>query len=125
MQSQAVPEPCQVPQHGSSSRQPTPEPTLEASPAGAIAVEKGCLGTVEQVELGFLGLDLGLTLVQVAKASTDSVGTWGADVVVKKVQSTRKASPGPATIQETHVFGWLHCPLLSPPLCSQNVKHIA
>lgn len=51
------------------------EPQETCQTAGAIAVEKGHLGTVEQVELGFLGLDLVLTLVQVAKASTDSVGT--------------------------------------------------
>lgn len=70
MQSQAVPEPCQGSRgtlegswHGSGSRQPTPRPTQEASPAGAIAMEKGRLGTVEQMELGFLGLDLVLTLV--------------------------------------------------------------
>lgn len=43
--------------------------------AGAIAMEKGRLGTIEQVELGFLGLDLVFALVQVAKASTDSVDT--------------------------------------------------
>lgn len=43
--------------------------------AGAIAMEKGRLGAVEQVELGFLGLDLVLALIQVAKASTDTVGT--------------------------------------------------
>lgn len=77
MQSQAGPEPCQMPLHRSGSRKPTPKPTQQASPAGAIAMEKGRLGAVEQVELGFLGLDLVLTLVQVAKASTDTVGTWG------------------------------------------------
>lgn len=64
-----------APRHSSGSRQPTPKPTQQVSPAGAIAMEKGRLGAVEQVELGFLGLDLVLTLVQVAKASTDSVGT--------------------------------------------------
>lgn len=67
---------ARCPQHNSGSRQPTPKPTQQASPAGTIAMEKGRLGAVEQVELGFLGLDLVLTLVQVAKASTDSVGTW-------------------------------------------------
>lgn len=82
MQSQTVPEPCQVPRHSSGSRQPTPKPTQQLSPAGAIAMEKRRMGAVEQVELGFLGLDPVFTLVQVTKASTDAVGTWGADVVV-------------------------------------------
>lgn len=73
------------------------EPQETCQTAGAIAVEKGHLGTVEQVELGFLGLDLVLTLVQVAKASTDSVGTlllvsrmWTLGLWIKKaVESFR------------------------------------
>lgn len=68
---------ARCPPHSCGSRQPTPKPTQQASPAGAIAMEKGRLGAVEQVELGFLGFDLVLTLVQAAKASTESVGTWG------------------------------------------------
>lgn len=87
-------------------------------------MEKGRLGAVEQVELGFLGLDLVLALIQVAKASTDTVGTWGQDVVVKKVQSTgRHLGPLPSR-RHTRTCVWSHSPLLSPPLCSQNVKHI-
>lgn len=82
-----MPEPCQVPLHSSGSRQPTPKSTQQASPAGAVAMEKGRLGTVEKVELGFLGLDLVFALVQVLKPSTDSVGTWG------QMWSLRK--PGP------------------------------
>lgn len=40
-------------------------------------MEKGRLGTVEQVELGFLRLDLVFTPVKVPEGSADSVGTWG------------------------------------------------
>lgn len=71
-----MPEPCQVPLHSLVTRQPTPKSTQQASPAGAVAMEKGRLGTVEKVELDFLGLDLVFTLVQMLKPSTDSVGTW-------------------------------------------------
>lgn len=77
MQAQAVPKPCQVPLHSSGSRQPTPKPTQQASPAGAVTMEKRHLGTVKQVKLGFLGLDLVLTLVQSSKGSADSGSTWG------------------------------------------------
>ena len=94
-------EPCQVALHSPGSRQPTPKSTQQASPAGAVAMEKGCLGTVEKVELGFLGLDLVFALVQVLKPSTDSVGTWG------QMWSLRKPGPSgsppvPATIQKIH-----------------------
>lgn len=51
------------------------EPQETCQTASAIAMEKGRRGTVEQVELGFLGLDPVLAPVQVAKASTDSAGT--------------------------------------------------
>lgn len=66
---------------------------------GAIAVEKGCLGTVEQVELGFLGLDLGLTLVQVAKAdwlrdALPSTGLHSSCPVRRAVQSPAPGWPG-------------------------------
>lgn len=61
----------------SGSRQPPPQTPQQASPAGAIAMEKGRLGTVEQVELGFLRLDLVFTPVKVSEGSADSVGTWG------------------------------------------------
>jgi hypothetical protein len=48
-----------------------------ASPACAIAVEEGLPGATEQLELGFLGLDPVLTVVQVEEAAAGPVGTWG------------------------------------------------
>lgn len=59
------------------NRQPTPQGCEQASPARAVAVEEGVPGTVEHLELGLLGSNLMLTLVQVAEAAAGPADTWG------------------------------------------------
>lgn len=54
-----------------------PQGSKQASPARAVAVEEGFTGIVEQLELGLLGPDLVLTLVQAAEAAAGLAGPWG------------------------------------------------